>query len=153
MTDETPHRELFEQLHIVTRRLRRGWMTQLTPYELSPHQFRALSVLAHAGEHGDSAPSGMRVQQIAERLRIAPRSATEVIDLLEAKDLVERGPDPTDRRAVQVKLTQAGLDLHAAVRKERSAQAEDFFAVLSEADRSELSRIMDELLEAHPRPE
>lgn len=95
----------------------------------------------------------MRVQQIAERLRIAPRSATEVIDLLEAKDLVERGPDPTDRRAVQVKLTQAGLDLHAAVRKERSAQAEDFFAVLSEADRSELSRIMDELLEAHPRPE
>ena len=37
----------------------------------------------------------MRPSVLAERLRIAPRSATEVVDALEARGLVERGPDPT----------------------------------------------------------
>ncbi|MGO1524055.1 MAG: MarR family winged helix-turn-helix transcriptional regulator [Nesterenkonia sp.] len=64
-----------------------------------------------------------------------------------------RGPDPDDRRAVQVRLTKTGRELHGRVWQQRSAQAEDFFAVLSAADRFELSRILDQLLEAHPRSE
>lgn len=145
--------ELADQLHIATRRLRRGWITQLAPFELSPHQFRALATLVHNTDHENEPPSGMRVQQIADRLRIAPRSATEVIDLLEDKGLVQRSPDPKDRRAVQVSLTDSGWQLHDQIREQRNAEAEDFFSVLSEEDRAELSRILNELLEAHPRRE
>lgn len=36
----------------------------------------------------------IRLKDLAERLRIAPRSATEVVDQLEVKGLVRRDPDP-----------------------------------------------------------
>ena len=44
----------------------------------------------------------MRPSVLAERLHIAARSATEVVDALEERGLVERGPDPDDRRATLV---------------------------------------------------
>jgi len=130
-------------------------MEQLTPFDLSPHQYRALAALArstmHDGGHCEERPKGMRLSEIAERLRIAPRSATEVIDLLEAKLLVRRDPDPADRRATRVNLTQQGQRLYGLIRSERLTQAQEFFAVLGEADRAELSRLLDLLIEAHPR--
>lgn len=147
--------ELSDQLHAVHHRLRRGWMAQLTPFDLSPHQHRALAALVRSTQHHDASDDehqdGMRLNEIAERLRIAPRSATEVIDLLEAKLLVQRGPDPADRRATLVSVTSQGQRLYALVRSERLKQAEDFFAVLGEPDRAELSRILGQLMDAHPR--
>ena len=50
----------------------------------------------------------MRPGALAEHLRIAPRSATEVVDDLQERGLVERAPDPADRRATLVRLTEAG---------------------------------------------
>ena len=75
-------------------------------------------------------------------LRIAPRSATEVVDDLEKPGLVERRPDPGDRRATLVALTEEGKGVMAAIRKARAAEAERFFAVLSDDDRAELARIL-----------
>lgn len=130
-------------------------MAQLTPFDLSPHQHRALAAVVRSTHHDGATTGecqdGMRLNELADRLRIAPRSATEVIDLLEAKMLVKRGPDPTDRRATRVSVTPEGKQLYARVRSERLKQAEDFFAVLDVADRSELSRLLGLLIEAHPR--
>lgn len=155
MTYRTQQPELSDQLHAVNRRLRRGWMDQLTPFDLSPHQYRALAALArstmHNGAEAGEHPEGMRLSEIADRLRIAPRSATEVIDLLETKHLVRRDPDPADRRATRVNVTEQGQRLFGLIRSERLKQAEDFFAVLGAADRAELSRLLDLLIEAHPR--
>ncbi|MDD0859754.1 MarR family transcriptional regulator [Arthrobacter alpinus] len=52
------------------------------------------------GAAEDCAPAAgdVRLKDLAERLRIAPRSATEVVDQLEAKGLVRREADPSDRR-------------------------------------------------------
>ena len=50
----------------------------------------------------------MRLSELSDRLHIAPRSATEVVDALEARGLVERRPDPSDRRATLVELTEHG---------------------------------------------
>lgn len=129
-------------------------MAQLTPFDLSPHQHRALAAVVGSSRHGTTTgqhqEAGMRLNELADRLRIAPRSATEVIDLLEEKELVRRGPDPTDRRATRVSVTPQGKRLYARVRSERLKQAEDFFAVLGAADRAELSRLLGLLIEAHP---
>lgn len=155
--------DLSDQLHAVNRRLRRGWSDQLAPFDLSPHQFRALAALVrsqqhrqhnhrqpeHDGHHGHA--DGMRLSEIADRLRIAPRSCTEVVDLLEAKQLVARGPDPADRRATRVAATDQGRRVFDAVRAERRQQAEEFFAVLESDDRAELSRLLGQLLEGNPR--
>ncbi|WAP50707.1 MarR family transcriptional regulator [Arthrobacter sp. ATA002] len=155
---------LGELMHAAFRGLRKRWMQQLAPYGLTPHQFRALSAVArkapggngpgdHAGEHGgDPAAAtgtgsepGLRLKELAERLRIAPRSATEVVDQLEGKGLVERRAHPTDRRAALLVLTGAGERLWKTVLADRKREADEFFSVLEPGDRAELARLLGQL--------
>ncbi|MEV4902107.1 MarR family transcriptional regulator [Citricoccus sp. NPDC055426] len=144
--------DLGDLMHAAFRRLRHRWSHQLAPFELTPYQFRALGTVGGGGrdhshaEHERAAREGLRLKDIADRLRIAPRSATEVIDQLEAKGLVERRPDPADRRATRIKLTPAGLALRDEVREARRREAGDYFSALSQRDRAELARLLAELV-------
>ena len=121
----------------VARRLRGQSREALLPLHVTPSQSRALNELR---QHG-----GMRPGELAEHLRIAPRSATEVVDDLQSQGLVERRPDPDDRRATLVELTAKGTEAAQAIRAARQSEAERFFGVLSDADRAELKRILLEL--------
>ncbi|GAC1480837.1 MAG: MarR family transcriptional regulator [Candidatus Dormibacteria bacterium] len=47
--------------------------------------------------------------EIASHLDVSPRNITGLIDHLEKDGLVERVPDPSDRRSIQARLTPAGL--------------------------------------------
>jgi DNA-binding MarR family transcriptional regulator len=106
---------------------------------------------AAGGSHSAvDAAEGMRLKDLAERLRIAPRSATEVVDQLQDKGLVERRPDPADRRVTRIVLTEDGARVREQVREERRRQAGDYFSVLSAPDRAELARILSELVRSHP---
>jgi len=142
---------LGELMHAAFRGLRGRWIQQLAPFELTPHQYRALNAMGRNTDDG-----GMRLKDLADRLRIAPRSATEVVDQLEAKGLVERGPDPSDRRATLIALTPAGARMREGVRRDRAREADEYFAALSAADRSELARILGQLAgdvpRRHPKP-
>lgn len=136
---------LGDLMHAAFRGLRSRWMEQLAPFDLTPHQFRALNAVARNGDDG-----GMRLKDLADRLRIAPRSATEVVDQLEAKNLVQRGPDPSDRRATLITLTEQGARMRAKVRADRARQAGEYFAILSEEDRAALERILAQLAGENP---
>lgn len=128
------------------RRLRRSWAQQLAPFELTPHQWRALATVPH---HSPGSPDGevqgIRLKDLAERLRIAPRSATEVVDQLQDKGLVRRDADPTDRRATLVVATESGDQLYATVSADRKLRAEEYFSSLSSDDRTQLARILGQL--------
>ncbi len=82
---------------------------------------------------------------MAERLRIAPRSATEVIDALEERGLVERGPDETDRRATCVSLTGPGREVLAEVNSARGSAGSQHFAVLTDTERATLAELLAKL--------
>jgi DNA-binding MarR family transcriptional regulator len=127
---------LDELLMGAARALRRRWAAGLGP-DLSPHDARALRVIGH---HGPT-----RLGVIADRLRIAPRSATDVIDRLESRGLVTRSPDPDDRRAMTVTLTEVGESVLAEVDAARRAGAEDFFGGLSEHEGASLATILTRL--------
>ncbi|MET8348455.1 MULTISPECIES: MarR family winged helix-turn-helix transcriptional regulator [unclassified Micromonospora] len=129
---------LAETFWAVAGRLRRQARESLAPWDVTPSQSRALGVLARHGE--------LRPGAIAEHLRIAPRSATEVIDDLQTRGLVERRPDPADRRATLVALTGEGNRVSAAIRAARRAEADRFFGHLDDADRDQLARILRTLL-------
>src|SRR5690348_13793510 len=47
-------------------------------------------------------------RELAVRMACEASNATFVLDRLEAQDLIERRPHPTDRRAKQIVLTPAG---------------------------------------------
>jgi DNA-binding MarR family transcriptional regulator len=112
---------------------------------LSPHQARALLVLDRRHRHGDT---GARVSELAGRLQVAPRSATEVADALEALGLLERRPDPGDRRAVRLTLTEQGRHVAAELHRERHRSAARLLSVLSGEERAQLRTLLERLIEA-----
>lgn len=145
-TDPAPENDTSELIVRAARQLRRRWMASLEPWDITPHEFRAL----HVAIHGEPP----RLSEIAERLRIAPRSATEVIDSLEAKGLVRRTPSPTDRRAILVEPTEAGRTLAEEVEHKRSEVGALMVAPLSEDDHTRLRELLTRILEesdADPR--
>jgi DNA-binding MarR family transcriptional regulator len=121
----------------VARQLRHHTRDALVPWDITPSQSRALSVLMRHGPQ--------RLSELADHLRIAARSATEVVDDLQERGLAERHPDPADRRAVRVSLTAAGEAAGDAIRAARHSEAERFFGALSPTDRDDLGRILRKL--------
>jgi DNA-binding MarR family transcriptional regulator len=131
--DET----LSEAFSSVARQLRGMSQETLAPWDINPSSLRALRVLSRHGV--------MRLSELSDHLHIAPRSATEVVDALETRGLVGRRPDPDDRRATLVELTEHGTSVLGAIRVARGTEAERVFDRLSPADRESLSRILRKL--------
>jgi DNA-binding MarR family transcriptional regulator len=134
-----PTGELGELLMRVARTQRRRWREALAPWDLSPHQARALRVVSER--------DGVRLSDLAEALHIAPRSATEVADGLQQRGLVERTPDPGDRRAVLLRLTAEGRRVRDEADRARAADNEELFSRLSADDRATLTRLLTALLD------
>lgn len=127
----------------VARDLRRQYHAALEPWGISPHQARALAVIA------EQDPRPPRLGTVAERLRITPRAATEVADALEQLGYVARQADPTDRRAVVLALTRAGRAAHRRFREARDAAGTAYFASLSADERDRLNALLQGVVEAH----
>lgn len=131
--DET----LPEAFWSVARQLREASREALAPWDITPANLRALRALGHHG--------AMRLSELSGHLHIAPRSATEVVDALQSRGLVERHPDPADRRATLVEVTERGAGVLDAISAARGTEAERVFGRLSEADRADLGRILRQL--------
>ncbi|HQF02696.1 MAG TPA: MarR family transcriptional regulator [Phycicoccus sp.] len=118
----------------VSRMVRRRLMHALEPWGLSPHQARALGVVARRHP--------VRPGEIAAQLRIAPRSVTDVLDALADRGLITRAPDPTDRRALVVSLTAEGAVVTRAIGASRHEDLAEVFGHLSAEERSTLSQLL-----------
>src|SRR5580692_4656536 len=130
--------QLADELHRLTRRLRRAQAERLAPLGLTPAQERALRMIARAEE-------SPRMTELADRLGIVPRSLTTVIDALEEAGLVSREVDPRNRRAILLHLTERGTAVRDDLREARRRAAEDLFAPLSETDRAMLGGLLARL--------
>ena len=100
-------------------------------------------VLRHLHEQGPTRQSALAVD-----FGLSPHSITDIVDGLERLGMAERRPDPTDRRAKLVAITdagQAGLDVADATRQRLLTHV---FGALSEADRATLLRLLGTLDEA-----
>ncbi|MGY1916969.1 MarR family winged helix-turn-helix transcriptional regulator [Blastococcus sp. SYSU DS0973] len=126
--------ELGDLLMRVARSQRRRWRDALAPWDLSPHQARALRVICER--------DGVRLSDLAESLHIAPRSATEVADGLQERGLVERTPDPGDRRAVLLRPTAEGRRVRDEVGRARAADSAELFGRLGPEEQDALTRIL-----------
>jgi DNA-binding MarR family transcriptional regulator len=135
--DPASEETLAEAFWAVARRLREVSAETLAPWDITPAHWRALRML---NRHGT-----MRLSELSDHLRIAPRSATEVVDALEQRGLVGRRPDPGDRRATLVELSEQGSSVLDAVRAARGSETERLFGRLSQADRAQLARILGRL--------
>jgi DNA-binding MarR family transcriptional regulator len=96
------------------------------------------------------APEGtLRVGDLADALHVTVGGTSKLIDRLDAAGLIERRPDPDDRRASRVALTAQGKrKLKAAIKTYERAVAELIDPVLSVRDRDELHGHVARLLAA-----
>ena len=88
---------------------------------------------------------GLRMGEIARRARLSKQTMTTMVRLCERDGLVERRPDPDDRRATRVHLTPKARDFQPAAervlaRLERAAKRS-----LGEQRLTELRRSLKEL--------
>ena len=128
---------LSEAFMAVARQLREKSAETLAPWDITPAHLRALRTLARH-------PT-MRLSELSDRLQIAPRTATEVVDALQARGLVRRRADPADRRAILVEVTERGAGMLAEIRATSGTEAGRIFGRLGPADRAELARILSKL--------
>jgi DNA-binding MarR family transcriptional regulator len=128
----------------VTRGLHHRSREALSGLGLTPASARALRAIGWADEP-------LRMSELAERLRIVPRSATTLVDALERDGLVQRRPDAADRRSMRVHPTPAGTQLLTRMRQARYGVADQLLATLRAEDQAVLRRVLlaldDELRE------
>jgi DNA-binding MarR family transcriptional regulator len=132
---------LAELLTRAARRFHRAAGARLAPLGLTWPQARVMRLIAEPG-------SSMRMADIAARLGVVPRSATSMVDVLEAAGLVTRHHDPQDRRSVLVGLSPGGRRLLDGLDEARRATAEAMLGRLTAADRGELVRLLEAVVEA-----
>ena len=135
--DSAGDEALPEAFWSVARQLRDTSQETLAPWDITPSHLRALRVLRRHGM--------MRLSELSDHLHIAPRSTPEVVDALESRGLVQRQPDPGDRRATLVEVTEHGASVLDAIRAARGTEAERVFGRLSQTDRAHLARILRKL--------
>lgn len=87
------------------------------------------------------------VGRLAERLGIAPATATQIVDGLERAGLVERSRTATDRRTVVVELTTEGRKAVERKRRRLVGQRRQLFENLAPDERVQAERVLRHLAE------
>ncbi|HUQ20370.1 MAG TPA: MarR family transcriptional regulator [Gemmatimonadaceae bacterium] len=77
----------------------------LKPFDITPTQYNVLRILRGAG------PDGLCREDIRERLIAQVPDVTRLIDRLEQVGYVDRARDTKDRRLVNTRITESGLEL------------------------------------------
>jgi DNA-binding MarR family transcriptional regulator len=103
------------------QKLSRYYNKRLIPYGLSVP--KALLLFEIAPGNGENPKS------LATKLDLENSSMTGLLDRLEKKNLIERRPDPEDRRGILIFLTPAGV----AARENIKSQVEELDRKLCEA--------------------
>jgi DNA-binding MarR family transcriptional regulator len=98
---------------------------------------RSYSVLSLAVEGGRSTQ-----RDIAGFLRLDPSQVVALVDDLQRRGLLERVPDPTDRRANVVHATAAGHALHAVAARAARAAEETVHSALAPGERAQLADLL-----------
>jgi DNA-binding MarR family transcriptional regulator len=103
---------------------------RLAPLELEPRQF---ALLRHVALR-----EGGSQQSTGERLGIPPSRMVALVDELETRELLERRPSPSDRRAHALYLAPAGRRLLARASKLAAAFEAELTQDLDAAERAQL---------------
>jgi DNA-binding MarR family transcriptional regulator len=104
---------------VVTRRISRdlheAGLPDLSWYDLLWALYR------HSGRR-------MRVNELAREVVLSPTATSRFIDRVEAAGHVRREPDPADRRALQIAITDSGVDLLRRMWPIYARGIEEYFA-------------------------
>ncbi len=100
----------------------------------SPHVFAALGFVAET--------PGCRASDLGAFLGLRPTTASSLIARLVTRGLVEKRQHPTDGRAVALYLTETGVDVYAAIRRQDVRNMELMLSALSAEEQAKFVDMM-----------
>ena len=138
---DVERQDLAASFALIARQLADAERPLLAAHGLSMWAYIVLSHLARA-----SVGTQLELAQAIgyDKTRLIAR-----LDELEADGLVTREPDPSDRRARRVHLTDAGRARHAAAQSDIRAMEDELLATLSAAERKLLLTVLPRLIAGH----
>lgn len=130
----------------LSRLFARNFNARVRHHGLTQPQWQALAILWRR--------EGMRQAELAELLNVQPISLARLIDRMESAGWVERRPDPTDRRAIQLYLTPKAepilQEMTNAAAASRDAAFSDFDDIQREQLLDSLNRMKTNLRDSVP---
>ncbi|MDX6516545.1 MAG: hypothetical protein QOH73_2211 [Gaiellaceae bacterium] len=126
----------------LSRRVRRSMEETLTAFDLTHGEFKVLGWL----RNGPHSPG-----ELAANADLSSGAMTNRIDQLEQAGLVERKPDPNDRRGIQVSATQKGLDTWIAAFAAQAEKEKLIASALDVDEKHELNGLLRRLMLAFER--
>lgn len=116
-----------------------GQVRMLKPHGITLQQYNVLRILR--GQY----PNPVKVNDIMERMLDKMSNASRLVDKLLIKNLVARTECPSDRRAVDVVITEEGLTLLKTLDEGQARWEESMQQRLTEREANELSELLDKL--------
>jgi len=98
---------------------------------------RSYSVLELAADGGRTSQ-----REIAEFLRLDPSQVVALVDRLQKSGLVEREPDPRDRRANVIVATPTGMQTLGAARGQVRTASQALYGDLTESERATFTELL-----------
>jgi DNA-binding MarR family transcriptional regulator len=140
---DTSGLEVLWRIAFIHKHLRRSIRRKLSEIDLPSWAFDVLASLRRQGPPFEMSPS-----ELAEAAILTSGAMTNRLDRLEDRGLVERHPDPNDRRGLSVRLTEKGSGVVDKALEIRSDHASRALASLSESERVQLVGLLRKLVAA-----
>ena len=132
---------IFSRITRLGRHLDRARRDAFAAHEVESWEFDVLAALRRAG-----APYELSPGRLLRETLVTSGTMTNRIDRLEARGLVQRRPDPDDRRGVLVRLTPSGKAAVDGAFEALVAAEQHWLAELPEAERQSLAGLLRSLL-------
>jgi DNA-binding MarR family transcriptional regulator len=95
---------------------------------------------------------GLSMGELSRRMMVTGGNVTSIVDQLEKEQLVQRRPQPADRRAYAVHLTPAGREVFAAMATAHESWVIELLSPLSAQQQEQLHQLLGHLKNGKPSP-
>lgn len=127
----------------LSRMLDRELKQFFAQHELDTAEYDVLATLRRSGQ-----PDGLTAGAFLKAALVTSGAVTNRIDRMEAKGLVERVRDTSDRRSVKIRLTERGTEIVDRITGLHLANEQRLLAALTPRQREELADGLRTLLES-----
>ena len=112
--------------------------------DISIRQHQTMSLVCRLTE---DKPNGVTLKELAEAMKLAPATVSELVESLVKKNFLQRVQNPEDRRAVQITLTPHGQTLLDECIKCVDSLCEKLLAELPASERAAMLGALSKITE------
>ncbi|NLW37595.1 MAG: MarR family transcriptional regulator [Peptococcaceae bacterium] len=112
---------------------------RLQKFDVTPVQYAILSCLWIKNER--------TATQIAQELSLDGSTITGILDRMANKGLIKREPDPNDRRAIRVVLTEKGIQLREPIERTIELTNQSVLDILSREEQGQFVNHLEKIID------